>query len=262
MKKRLKVLTGSALATSLILGGAISAFAADGGEYNSSGTVKFKPYTGITEPVDPNDPDKEVKPENPDGTDPNPGTNGPLSIDFASSLDFGENEISNVDQVYYAAPQKVNITDDQGAVTQENRANYVQISDNRGSNAGWTLKVKQEGQFENDATLNPVLTGSQIKFVDGVPVTNMENVTAPTASDITLDPSGAESLVMTAAENTGAGKWLDVFGTVVNVGGEPKNAAITLSVPGSTPKDAVEYSTKLTWVLTDSPTNNDSPTHN
>ncbi|MEK4199889.1 WxL domain-containing protein [Cytobacillus sp. FSL K6-0265] len=254
MKKYIKVLSSTALASVLLIGGALSAVA-DGAEYESIGTVKFKPYTGITEPVDPNNPDEEVKPENPDGSDPNAGTNGPLSIDFASSIHFGENEISNMDQTYYADPQKINITDTEGNVTQELRSNYVQISDNRGSNAGWTLKVKQEGQFTNDNTLNATLTGAQISMIDGNAVTNMTNVTAPVTTDITLDPNGAESLVMTATDKAGAGKWLDVFGQVEEVNGELKNTAITLSIPGSTPKDAVEYSTKLTWILTDSPTN-------
>ncbi|MEG2602355.1 MAG: WxL domain-containing protein, partial [Carnobacterium sp.] len=31
--------------------------------------------------------------------------------------------------------------------------------------------------------------------------------------------------------------------------------AISLEVPGSTPKDAVKYSTQLTWTLTDTPIN-------
>ena len=50
------------------------------------------PNTETTDPVDPLDPEQPVTPvdpTNPDGK-PNPGTNGPLSIDFASSLVFGE----------------------------------------------------------------------------------------------------------------------------------------------------------------------------
>ena len=34
------------------------------------------------------------------------------------------------------------------------RPNYVQITDKRGNNGGWSLSVKQEGQFKNDKTLN------------------------------------------------------------------------------------------------------------
>lgn len=64
---------------------------------------------------------------------------------------------------------------------------------------------------------------------------------------------------MTAANETGSGTWVDRFGTVTaeEVEGETvqKNKAISLEVPGSTPKDAVKYSTQLTWTLTDTPIN-------
>lgn len=234
-------------------------FAEDGGTYTTDGTVKFMPSTDPTNPVDPTnpDPDKPVNPVNPDGTDPTPGTKGPLSIDYASSFDFGMNKISNKTQTYYARAQKY-----KGDLV---TPNYVQISDNRGSNAGWTLTLKQNGQFKNDDTLNKVLTGSVIVLTDPKVDSATMNVTAPTAqSTITLDPNGAESLVMTAAKNAGAGTWVDAFGTVETV--TEKDAdnndvtaditkAIALTVPGNTPKDAVSYATTLTWTLTDVPTN-------
>lgn len=108
------------------------------------------------------------------------------------------NKISNKTQTYYARAQKYK----EDLVT----PNYVQISDNRGSNAGWTLTLKQNGQFKNDDTLNKVLTGSVIVLTDPKVDSATMNVTAPTAqSTITLDPNGAESLVMTAAKNASAG---------------------------------------------------------
>ncbi|MFF2797183.1 WxL domain-containing protein [Lysinibacillus xylanilyticus] len=39
--------------------------------------------------------------------DPAQGTGGPLSIDFASSLDFGINPISNKEKTYYANAQEL-----------------------------------------------------------------------------------------------------------------------------------------------------------
>ena len=127
----------------------------------------------------------------------------------------------------------------------------MQISDNR----GWTLTVKQEGQFANATAQHKELTGSQIKFVNPTVTGKTEGVTPPTAAkEITLNPKGAESLVMSAR---GTGLW----GTVdemTNAEGKKvqKNKAISLTIPGKTPKDAVTYSTKLTWNLTDVPANN------
>ena len=78
-------------------------------EYRSNGLVEFIPNVDPTEPVDPEnpDPEKPVKPIDPtDPEGPNPGTQGPLSIDYASSFDFGKNRISNKDQVYFARAQQ------------------------------------------------------------------------------------------------------------------------------------------------------------
>lgn len=221
--------------------------------YNTSGSVEFIPSTDVTLPVDPTDPDTVVTPTNPGGTTVTPGTPGPLSIDFASTLDFGLNQISSVDQTYFANPQVVSITAEDSTVTTKNVPNYVQVTDNRGTNSGWTLKVKQNGQLTNaTAPLNTTLTGAQISLKNGTAVSNMSGVTSPTTiSNIILDPSGAESIVMSAAVNTGAGTWVDAFGAIETVDGVEKNTSVTLFVPGSTPKDAVKYSTTLTWTLSD-----------
>lgn len=226
--------------------------------YESKGAVEFIPNSDPQGPVDPTNPDPgkpvdPVDPTNPEG--PNPGTGGPLGIDYVSSLDFGINEISSKDRTYYANAQELRTGE-----TSKFVPNYVQISDNRGTNAGWKLTVKQEGQFSNATVQNKKLTGAQIKFVSPT-VTGKTEVTAPTAAkEITLDPNGAESLVMSAKATEGAGLWVNLWGQVeemTNDDGEKvqKNKAISLAIPGKTPKDAVKYSTKLTWNLSDVPSN-------
>ncbi len=219
--------------------------------YETAGIVEFEPSKEVTEAVDPTDPGTVVTPTNPDGSLVTPGTPGPLSIDFASTLDFGLNQISSADQTYFAKPQVVSVTKD-GITTTKNVPNYVQVTDNRGTNAGWTLTVKQNDQLKNAATLNSTLTGAQISLNNGTAISAMNGVTAPTAvSTIRLNPSGAEAVVMSAAAGSGVGTWVDAFGTIETVAGEEKNTSITLYVPGSTPKDAVRYSTTLTWTVSD-----------
>ncbi|WP_439443144.1 WxL domain-containing protein [Listeria aquatica] len=248
-------------AVSVLATSSLPALAAEEGSiqtYQSNGSVEFIPSSDQTDPVDPNNPDpnnpvKPIDPTDPEG--PNPGTKGPLSIDYASSLDFGVNKITNNDETYYAKAQELNRDKDRWV------PNYVQISDHRGTNAGWTLTVRQEGQFKNDTTQNKVLTGSVISFTDPKAASNMEGVTTPKVTEITLDPEGAESLVMSAKANVGAGTWVDHFGHVEEMTDDQgqtvqKTKAISLTVPGKTPKDAVKYSTKLTWKLTDVPENN------
>lgn len=257
MKKQLIGLL--AFSTLGLLALSIEGYAAENKQYESNGIVEFIPNLDPTDPLDPENPDPEkpvnpIDPTDPDG--PNPGTTGPLSIDYASSLDFGKNRISNKDQVYFARAQAY-----QG--DQKDTANFVQISDNRGTNGGWTLTVKQETQLTSTTqTLNNVLTGAQITLNDPTVNSNAQNVVAPDAKDnIALVP-GQESVVTTAKAEAGAGTWATYWGAVEEVEEVDENGdaqkvnvtkAIQLAVPGSTPKDAVKYQTKLVWTLTDVP---------
>lgn len=267
--KLIKYGTTAAMVLASIAATGVQAFAAEDDyvrTYQSGGIVEFVPDEDPTDPVDPVDPDpnKPVNPWDPTTPDhkPNPGTDGPLSIDFASSIDFGKNKITNKDETYYANPQYLWNEDLSDFDESTARPNYVQITDKRGNNGGWTLTVKQEGQFKNETTLNKELTGSQISFTQGEAASTVEHVIAPKAFDMALTPNTVTK-VMTADKGAGAGTWVDRFGKVeeMDVDGKTvkKNKAITLSVPGTTAKDAVKYDTKLTWTLTDVPGNTETP---
>ena len=84
----MKKVTTVCLSTFILgsLGMTSQTFAEDGGSYTSNGIVEFTPSEDPTNPVDPTDPTNPVDPIDPtDPEGPNPGTNGPLSIDYASS---------------------------------------------------------------------------------------------------------------------------------------------------------------------------------
>lgn len=261
MKKQVMLVVTSTALMSLVVAG--TGYAEEVGTIRSNGLVEFMPSTDITEPVDPTIDPKEppvtVKPIDPtDPTGPHPGTKGPLSIDYASSLDFGKNRITNVDMTYYARAQAYH-------GDTEETPNYIQVTDNRGTNAGWTLKVKQAGQLKSvTETLNPELTGSVITLTQPT-VNSNSTATAPTAAQtIVLDPAGSEQLVMSAATKAGAGTWTNRWGIVERVmeqdqAGQEVEASVTkdvtLEVPGATPKDAVKYQTQLIWTLSDVPGN-------
>ncbi|CAD5900222.1 WxL domain-containing protein [Carnobacterium maltaromaticum] len=248
--KLTKLVTTSAIVLATLVGSSSAALAA---EYKSNGAVEFIENTDPTDPVDPTDPTVPVDPIDPtDPEGPNPGTAGPLSIDFASSVVFGKNKISNANQTYFADAQELK----DGRFV----PNYVQVTDTRSGNLGWTLTVQQEGQFTNATAVNKVLTGSVIKLADGAVSSSSTSPAAVAAPTITLDPSGASSLVMSAKAGSGWGTWLNYFGdvteeTIAEDEVVQKNKAITLDVPGSTPKDAVQYKTELTWTLSDTPGN-------
>ena len=239
----------------VLCGNPISSNAQERQEYTSQGIVEFVPSTDPNAPVDPEKPNPE-KPVQPiDPTDPNgpsTGTTGPLSIDYVSSFDFGRNQISNQDQVYFARAQKYQNS-------KETTPNYVQVSDNRGTKQGWTLTVKQVEQFKAvTPTKNTQLTGAQMMFSNPVVNSNSQEGNRPEAVDSLILTPGNTTVVMTAKAGAGSGLWITYWGTVEEVNERKENGTVErvainkdvrLFVPGATPKDAVTYQTKLRWAL-------------
>lgn len=156
-------------------------------------------------------------------------------------------KITSKDQTYFAATQKYKTV---GATDEVKEGpNYVQVTDNRGTEAGWSLKVKQEGQFKS--TSGKELTGAAITFKNGNVVTASDSGKPTGPATITLNSDGSQSDVMSAAKGNGAGTYLFDWGTDATTAAK----SIELTVPGSTTKYAEKYATKLTWTLTDAPGN-------
>ncbi|MGM0258655.1 hypothetical protein IGK73_000490 [Enterococcus sp. AZ102] len=232
-----------------------------GAVYTSNGAVTFTANTDPTKPVDPLNPENPITPTDPTNPDENgnpgevtPGTAGPLSIDFASSLQFGEQKITSTTETYYAATQKYTTKD--GTATEG--PNYVQVTDNRGTEKGWVLKVKQNGQFKN--TDGKELVGAKITLNQGNVVTNSSSTKPVGKEIIELTPAsdtpdsenyGAESIVMNAEKGGGAGTYLHAWGSDA----ETAAKSIALEVPGSTTKYATQYTTTFTWILSEIPEN-------
>jgi hypothetical protein len=239
---------------------------ADGGQYDSKGSVEFTPSTTPTAPVDPlnPDPDKPILPSNPDGSTPDTGTAGPLSLDFASSLDFGVQQITSSTVDYNASAQKY--TDKDGK-NETNGPDFVQLTDNRGSFAGWTLSVKQAGQFATAS--GQELDGAAVSFGSAQHVAaNGTTDGVSTTASFTLDPTAGAIPVMsgeaaTTGTNGTSGTHLLRFGdasalstTDVNGDGTARgttDTAIKLNVPGKTAKLAAKYATTFNWILADAP---------
>ncbi|MGN4444741.1 WxL domain-containing protein [Bacillus cereus group sp. MYBK79-1] len=242
--KLTKVALAGAVSLSVLAGGT-SALAADGGTMNSKAFIQFEKNTDIVKPVSPLDPNIEVETKDPnDPKDPHePGTAGPLSIDYASNFQFETHKASGNNEVYYASLDSVT---EKGASDKTEVPNYVQVTDNRGTNAGWKLSVTQNDQFKT--TDNKELTGAALTLKNGTP-NSAAGSDAPTAAqDIALVP-GQASDVLTAQEDQGMGTWVNTFGKSV----EDAKKSVELSVPGKTKKEQAQYTTSLTWELKDAP---------
>lgn len=230
-------LAGLLTAGSLSFG--VGASADTAAEYDTKANIHFIESEDITKPVDPDNPGTEVTPEvDEDGKDPiEPGTKGPLSIDYASHINFGEVTKSGNAQTYFAKP--IQLGDG------EERAPYVQVTDNRGTKAGWELQVKQATPFTNgEATLD----GAVLSLKNGE-VNSNSNTDFVTPTDITFDNHGELYPVMTAAEDHGAGTFTNQFGKIT----DGQATDVSLTVPADLKIDEGKYSTDINWVLVDTP---------
>lgn len=247
MNKKIMTLSAATLLALTIGGNVVSA--ATAGTYKSNAKVTFEQDTSVTPPTDPTNPGSEVTPTNPDGTDPEEGTAGPLSIDFASSFGFDKQKITTKDEVYNAKAQMLS----DGTL----RPNYLQVTDKRGGAKGWTIQVKQETQLTS-ATSKNKLDGALISIANGEAVSastsKVPSVLNATGQKLNLsinaDGKGVSQEIMAAKADEGAGTWVYRFGDDTT-----KDTSVTLSVPGSTTKYAEEYAAEVTWTLADIPTN-------
>jgi hypothetical protein len=239
------------------------ASAADPIEQDTTGKVTFVKDTTPENPKDPDKPGTDIE-EPGDGEGPKGNGDG-LSIDYAPNLNFGTHKVttSAITAYAYGVGSKKD-----GSFA---RSNYVQVSDKRGTQAGWKLTLKQGAQFKT--ATDDVLTAAAITLKSPRLVYGTED-TIPTykpstvlTSDTELTP-GTSVTVMTAAAKEGMGTWLTAWGAKDNTddvspykddAGTLKTDAaatsgnVTLSIPKNTPILAQEYTTTLTWTLADTP---------
>ena len=221
-------------------------------DVNSTGKIGFVAGQNITAPVNPDlpNPSNPVQPENPDGSLSNSGSMGNLTIDYASSFDFGIHKISHENQVYHAKAQKF-------VGNNQRSPDYVQITDNRGTLAGWTLNVLETSQFTETVKNGkyPVLNGAQIALKNAQAISQSTDVSPPNVSRQTDLIPGQISQIAAAAIGSAAGTWIISWGTQADIV-KSDTTDVALSVPGNIPKDAASYSTQLIWTLSNLPTNN------
>jgi len=207
--------------------------------YQEGGGNTIKPL----DPLGP-EPTKPVEPIDPtDPLGPPAGTGGSLSLDFASSFQFGNQAITTSNRTYYALAQEY--TDFDGI--KKTGPNYVQVSDVRGTGKGWQLSVKQNGQFQTAAAQE--LSGAELVLKNGEMVSNLSSTYAPTATDTITLPLSTEIDVINAETDKGIGTWLYRFGSDETSGGN----SVQLTVPGKAVKYAKQYQTSLTWSLKNVP---------
>lgn len=201
-------------------------------------------------PVDPLDPDTEIVPENPPVL---PENQGRLSIDFISQFDFGEASISVEQREYNALPQR--LLDEAGNVNvNEERPNYIQISDRRISSerGAWGLSAAlNNSSFQNEA--NDELKGAELVLKNQQLATSQTNLgNGPVIiqeNEAILKPGIGVKLLATE-EGEGRGTWIYRFGDSGTAG-----ASVLLDVPSGANPTVGNYRATITWELSLTPGN-------
>lgn len=185
--------------------------------------------------------DGETVPEVTEPIGPGTGNKGPLSIDAVSSFNFGSDKISEKQATYEA-------------IVEKGQSLGVQVTDQRGTGAGWDLKVKIS-EFKNEDQKR-TLVGAKLSIPKGTITTTSATTTAPPiATGLTLNQES--NIIFSAAKETGLGTWVNIFENSVENGeeeGETKAGnpeKVELEVP--TGNYADKYSATINWSLEDAP---------
>ena len=254
-----KIMIGTTVAASLLL---ISTLSANAAEYpvtaKSSADLFIKADDsgeGEGPIVDPGG-DGEIEVPDPgedgDGGIVNPGQKTPLRISLLTAFNFGEITMSGNTKEYNALLPQVTL---KPSGTKADRPNFVQVTDNRGSNAGWNLTAKISDQFTNGTS---TLTGSTITLDNGWATPQEAELAqyAPTVSKPVVLSEEDSQLIATAAKDNGMGTWNIFYGALDGIGqasnGDAKES-VTLEVPGKVKKTEGAYKAKVEWTLADTP---------
>ncbi|MBC1417707.1 WxL domain-containing protein [Listeria fleischmannii] len=201
-----------------------NALAVETSSASTTGTVQL--ITGGEEitPVDPNEP---IQP----GDGKETGNKGPLSIDYVPNFLFGQVAVGGSTLV----------------LTDQNTNPFVQVSDNRGSGAGWTLKLSassfKNNEDETKALIGTILTIGQVT-PEAVDETNASGLPTGSAQIFGASDTSAKT-IMAAAADSGMGSWKGKFKT-----GTGANS-VTLTIPAG--NKVGSYTSTLTWSLNNAP---------
>ncbi|ELB61621.1 hypothetical protein OKS_03414 [Enterococcus faecium EnGen0047] len=216
-----KTILATLLISTTILAGTVAVHADDlsGKSTAKIGLTKQDPDNPVG-PIDPIDPD-----DNPPSNDPT-GNTGDLRIDYISNIDFGTQTISGKTETYIAE-KPASLTESQ-------------VSDLRGTDAGWHLQVNYDTEKPGFTSEDKTLSGAELTLPSGTAKSVADNKATPPATSEVVVNDAAQN-IMTAAANTGLGTWADEMDT----------ANVSLKVPSG--NLVGDYTATLVWTLSDAP---------
>lgn len=174
------------------------------------------------EPGDDTEPTDPIEPGEPG--DGGTGQTGNLTIDKVSNLDFGSFKLSS---------ESIVVTANQDKETNPS----AQVTDKRGTGAGWDLQVEVSDFKSEDSH---TIKGAQLSLPKGeLKTNNVDNTAAP--ENYALEVNNQPQTLMSAEIDKGMGSWANVF----------DKTQTKLMIPAG--NYAGEYGATLTWTLTNAP---------
>lgn len=169
---------------------------------------------------------------------------GNLLPSLPTNLNFGSHPIQSLkDETWIATNDG---TQDAANAT----TGVIRVRDNRGTNAGWFLKVRQAKQFteyrEDNSTNNlSTLTGAKLSFSVGNGTNNINSGFKGTnLNSFEFEDQETDIIVLAADAGQGAGE------TSLPI------TKFELTVPAEANRQNVRYVSTLNWTLSDTPTSN------
>lgn len=158
---------------------------------------------------------------------------GPLSLDYVTNLDFGDRTIRSQESYF-------STTD----------VPFVQVTDNRGTAAGWNLTAQLSAFTINSGAVT-TLQGASIALNNGQVASPYGTIAPPTAAQvITLAADGASAPVVTAGTGTGYSTWVVEWADSGRNDGSNENVVLTVPANAQT---VGNHTATITWVLSDTP---------
>ncbi len=237
-----KLVSGILMAGSLVVSSGMIAHAdtPDGpstdSTANTTGVTDVQAmFKGSHSPVSPVNPDHPNTPDN-GGDSSNGGkAGGGLSLIYVSNkLDFGSHEIDVLNPETYTAAET-----DSDLSGLWNKKAVAEVSDVRGTNAGWSLAVAGNPLTGKDGS---TIKGATLQLPKGAVTNSGSESNGAISVDAPNVLDGNSATVLSAAKDKGAGVTVDQI--------DPSN--IKLTIPANTAK-AQSYQTTLNWSLTDTP---------
>lgn len=218
----MKKIVSSILLSTIALGLGATAVFAEGvtkteeNQYTTDATVNL--LEGEAQPTAP-----ETK-NDPDGTT---NQNGPLSIDQVIRFNFEDMRLSGKKQ-----SAKLKTKTDQN----------IQVTDLRGTGAGWNLRIKQSPLVDGEKVLKGAVIKLSSPEINGVGDFDRGLLPDATEYNVTADNKDKAATIMKAEKDKGMGTWVQNY----------KADNITLDIPAG--NLVGNYAGTVTWELSDNPT--------